>query len=78
MTERYWVYVNHPNNKAIVHEAACSHCNDGRGMVDDKSRWNGEWRGPFRDASVALKKANESGKRNIRLCGHCARRTENS
>ena len=74
MTARYWVYVNHPNNKALVHEAACSHCNDGRGMTDDKLRWNGEWHGPFAEPSAAMKNAGASGKRNVRWCGHCARR----
>ena len=75
---RYWVYVNHPNNKALIHEAECSFCNDGRGMADDKSRWNGEWHGPFAEPSAALSKANTFGKNDTRWCGHCTRRIARS
>lgn len=76
MKGRYWVYVNHPNNKALVHEAACSHCNDGRGRTDEKLEWNGEWHGHFDDIESAFKNANDSHKATIRWCGHCARRLE--
>lgn len=74
MTMRFWVYVNHPNNKALVHEASCSHCNDGRGMTDDKSDFNGEWQGPFDRSSAAEARARASGKSTVRWCGFCARK----
>ena len=73
MEGRYWVYVNHPTDKALVHEAGCSFCNDGRGMVEDKSRFNGEWHGPYDEPGAALRKARGTGKSTVRWCGHCAR-----
>ena len=30
----YRVYENYPHNKAMVHNAACRFCNDGRGVRD--------------------------------------------
>lgn len=73
MTAAFWVYINEPNDKALVHGADCSFCNNGEGMQDEKSRFNGEWHGPF-DRDVALRFARQSGKTTKRWCGHCARR----
>ena len=75
MSEQFWVYINEPNNKALVHEAQCSFCNDGRGMDEDSSPFNGQWIGPH-DRQRAEQLALSSGKADIRWCGHCARRLD--
>jgi len=72
MSNRFWVYVNEPNNKALVHQASCSHCNDGHGREDDKSPYNGEWLGPF-DRQQAQTQARRADKKNTRWCGFCAK-----
>lgn len=72
MKHSYWVYLNMPNNKALIHEASCSHCNDGSGrgvaILD-----NGEWLG-FATKEAATAFAKHSRKQTVRWCGHCARR----
>ena len=73
MSGAFWVYVNERNNKALVHEAQCSYCNDGRGMDDYSLTSNGEWLGPF-NHSTAEAKARNSGKEDIHWCGHCTQR----
>lgn len=71
MSEHFWVYVNEPNDKAFVHEASCSFCNNGQGMTNLKLASNGQWLGPF-DQERAVAHALNSGKINIRWCGRCA------
>ena len=34
---RYFVYENWTRNKAVIHRAECSHCNDGRGTHEHDS-----------------------------------------
>ncbi len=72
MSEKFWVYVNEPNNKALVHQASCSHCNNGQGRQTEKSEYNGEWLGPF-SITEAQRRAWRSGKTKRRWCGFCAR-----
>jgi hypothetical protein len=69
----YWVYVNQPNNKALIHDSTCPFCDDGRGMTNDKLAHNGQWLGPF-DESTAVRKAKAVGKKTTRWCSQCARR----
>ena len=75
MSNRYWVYVNEPNDKALVHEAICSYCNDGKGVAAEKLASNGRWHGPF-TKDQAKQTALKSGKSKIQWCGHCARRLD--
>jgi len=75
MSGNFWVYINEPNNKALIHDAQCSFCNDGHGMDDDSSQFNGKWIGPS-DRKTAEHNALTSGKADIRWCGHCARRLD--
>ena len=70
----YWICVDHPTNRAVIHEADCGFCNDGRGMKDDKDPESIEWLGPFSDADDAETHARATGKDTVRWCGHCARR----
>lgn len=73
MSASFWVYVNEPNNKAMVHSGDCAFCQDGRGMTAEKLLQNGRWLGPYsRDHAVA--QARRAGKKSTRWCGHCARR----
>lgn len=67
----FWVYVNDPINKAILHLGTCSYCNHGQGIHPDKSGDNSVWHGPMDEAS-ARTTARASGKKDIRWCSHCA------
>lgn len=69
----FWVYINEPNDKALMHEASCSFCNDGSGMASEKLASNGKWMGPY-TIERAEEVASKSGKKNIRWCDHCARK----
>lgn len=73
MTNSFWVYVNEPHDKARVHQALCGHCNEGEGVAPERLASNGQWLGPF-NMELAKHTALQSGKTNIRWCGHCARR----
>ena len=48
MSADFYVYLNVPNNKALIHQADCQHCNHGEGRTAIMSDYNGEWIGPFR------------------------------
>lgn len=72
MSNNFWVYVNEPNNKALIHLGPCSHCNDGQGREVEASPHNGEWFGPF-GIEQAKMKAMKSGKATKRWCGFCAK-----
>ena len=37
MTATFYVYLNIPNNKTLIHHAECSHCNHGEGRTAMKS-----------------------------------------
>lgn len=71
--DRYWVYANVPNDKALIHLHNCSHCNGGQGRTADKLDHNGQWHGPF-DANEARQTARQTGKKRIQWCGFCARK----
>jgi hypothetical protein len=61
------VYVNYPNNKAIVHRENCG-CYKGI----DKTH-NGYWKHGFETAWQALKFARNTGKQIIDFCALCCR-----
>ena len=73
MSANFHVYVNHPNDKALIHHADCPHCNHGEGRTAMKSAYNGQWHGPY-DESTAIMKASRSGKSLTRWCKLCADR----
>ena len=70
---RFYVYLNVPNNKALIHYACCLYCNHGSGRTVVKDPNNGEWIGPF-DEATARMKAVRSGKKLIGWCKPCAGR----
>jgi len=63
----YVVYVNHPNNKAIVHDENCSRYRNRR---RDQTH-NGFWKGIFESYEKALEFAKSTGKRTIDSCAFC-------
>ncbi len=71
MSVDFYIYLNVPNNKALLHQADCQHCNSGMGRAPIKSNYNGEWIGPF-DQPTARSKARQSGKNRIQWCAYCA------
>ena len=63
----YVVYVNHPNNKAIVHNINC-------GKYTNRKRnetHNGFWSDAFETLDNAKKYSTETGKKNIDTCAFC-------
>lgn len=68
----FWVYINEPNDKALVHLASCSHCNDGKGRGVPRLDQNGKWIGPL-DLETAIQTARSSGKKKRAWCGFCAK-----
>ena len=71
MSADFYVYLNAPNNKALIHRADCQHCNQGEGRTPIKSDFNGEWIGPF-DQPTARLRARQSGKNRVQWCAFCA------
>ncbi|MDH5782863.1 MAG: hypothetical protein OEZ35_04260 [Candidatus Bathyarchaeota archaeon] len=63
----YVVYVNHPNNKAIVHRETCRVYVHRR--RDDTH--NGYWRGLFEKLADAESFARSTGKKRIDTCAFC-------
>ena len=73
MSADFYVYLNAPNNKALIHQGDCQHCNHGEGRTPIKSDYNGEWIGPF-DQPTARLRARQSGKNRIQWCAFCSDR----
>ena len=73
MSTGFWVYVNVPNDKALIHLADCAVCNNGIGMTKSKRPENGRWLGPMERES-AIRTAKAERKVTTRWCGHCASR----
>lgn len=65
----YWVYENwRADNKAVIHHAACGHCNDGQGAHPNPlGNQNGKWHGPFLTLEESEEKAKRTG-RSIKNC----------
>jgi len=55
----YYIYENHPNQKDKIHEAKCRHCNDGKGIKNEKAEGYAFWHGPFSSYEVAHEKATD-------------------
>ena len=71
MSADFYVYLNAPNNKALIHQANCQHCKHGEGHTPIKSNYNDQWIGPF-DHSTARSRAQQSGKNRVQWCAFCA------
>ncbi len=71
----YLVYENRVVNKAIIHDAACSHVkkNGGVSLLDPPTGWYYEG---FKTAEAAIEKARSTG-RPFRQCGFCRRANSN-
>ncbi len=65
----YAVYVNFPNNKAIIHSEDCPIFRNRR---SDETP-NGYWRWGFNDIESALDFARQTGRKTIRPCAFCLR-----
>lgn len=63
----YMVYVNHPNNKAIIHTDQCFKYIKRKRDVTH----NGYWTGPFRDLNEATEFARLTQKKTIDRCAFC-------
>jgi hypothetical protein len=66
----YWVYRNWIHERARVHKATCSHCNNGNGTQGSSNSVTGEWK-PFSteaDAKVFLAATTYE---DAKLCGVC-------
>ena len=64
----YFVYVNHPNNKAVVHNSNCSFFLVNKvGMQTE----NGYWQGPFSTLNDACNFAKSTGKQTVKCCEIC-------
>ncbi len=61
------VYVNHPNNKAIVHYVNCGKYTARR----REETSNGYWRGSFNDYKKAMEFAQATQKKTIASCAFC-------
>ncbi len=63
------VYVNHPTNKAMVHDTNC-------GKYTYRRRdetINGYWSGTFGSLEEALNYAKGTGKKNVDTCAFCVK-----
>jgi len=71
----YWVYENFVHDKAIVHSANCSHCNNGKGRtsMDNASRTRDIWHGPFNNLESAEIFAKNTPRKNIKSCDFCTK-----
>lgn len=71
----YWVYENSVHNKAVIHSANCSHCNNGKGRtnMDDGSRTRDFWHGPFKTLESVQIFAMNTLRKNIKSCYFCAK-----
>ena len=68
----YWVYENFRNERAVVHESTCRHCNSGRGRGERADPENGRWRGPFATKEDAKALAEGTGRKTVKDCEHCS------
>ena len=64
---KYYVYENKPTSAATVHSAYCGVYIRRRA----ESTPNGGWRGPFASRQDALKFAESTGRRNVKMCSRC-------
>ena len=68
----YWVYEDDPTNRARVHKATCSRCNEGQGMKGSR-RPDNRWHGPFGTVREATGYARSTGRPDAKGCWFCLR-----
>jgi hypothetical protein len=73
MDNEYVVYVNHPNNKAIVHTTYCGKFVKRRRDKTLNGYWSTIEREPFKAVKVALEYAKKTGKKNVDTCAFCVK-----
>ncbi len=62
------VYVNHPNNKAIIHSTDC-----GKYLSRKRNKThNGYWTEPLASLEIAVNYAKSTGKKIIDTCAFCS------
>jgi len=74
----WWIYENwtvERGGKAIIHNAGCSFCRDGKGIHRDSSDRNGRWLGPFASREAAYGRAKQLNRARTDFCKFCANLT---
>lgn len=66
----FWVYRNWIHNRARLHRAECSYCNDGNGTQNAQNSKTGEWR-PFASEADAFEFLKSSNYKDAAACGVC-------
>lgn len=71
----YWVYENLIHDKAVIHSADCSFCNNGMGItsMDTLYRIRDSWNGPFINLEAAEVFAKNTSRKNIKSCHFCTK-----
>ncbi len=68
----YFVYENWTRDRARIHRAQCSHCNNGQGTQPSDSGRNCKWHGPIEDRDVAFLLAAKLRREDTKACGTCS------
>lgn len=71
-TDGFYVYENRIVDKAIVHRANCSFCNEGLGLHGSRTTKSSTWHGPYESAAVALQKARICRRTRTEGCSVCS------
>jgi hypothetical protein len=66
----FWVYRNWIHNRARLHHAECSYCNDGKGTQNAQNATTGEWR-PFENEEDARLFLGSLNYKDSAACGVC-------
>jgi len=68
----FYVFVDPPTQRAVVHRGDCGHCKEGRGQKGAGPKYEtSEWLGPFVTAAAAFRTARASHMTIVKECGHC-------
>lgn len=67
----YYVHEGRIKNKAIIHQADCSSCNNGQGTRSDHNPKNHQWYGPISTLEEAWRVAQATKRKNVRQCLKC-------
>jgi hypothetical protein len=67
----FYVYENWTHDRARVHRADCSYCQQGRGTHGETSDRNGKWHPPFATSEEAFRKAASLRRADTKGCLHC-------
>ena len=69
---KYYVYEHWQTQRAILHRAECSHCQQGLGLWRMRKQQYGKWHGEYDSIEEAMT-ADLWPRREIRACGLCLR-----